>query len=38
MVPKISNIEALESYKSDFCDKYYDVLPKRSGFVQGLKA
>jgi len=31
-------VTALDAYLSDFCDKYYDILPKRSEFVQALRS
>ena len=32
-----TNTEKLESFKDDFCSKYYDSLPKRSEFVKNIK-
>ena len=38
LTPKSSNATALDAFKSDFCEKYYDILPKRSEFVQVLRS
>eukprot|EP00347_Sterkiella_histriomuscorum_P021996 403332044 len=37
MTPERDNKERLENLKQDFCDKYLDILPKRTAFVQQLK-
>jgi hypothetical protein len=33
MAPKKDNQNDIEQFKSDFCDKYQDTLPKRTTFV-----
>lgn len=38
LAPKRQDPDAIALFKNDYCDKYYDILPKRSSFVQSLRS